>query len=119
MKLPWYFITDLLLCLATGGVIRWSWPNLGPVNKWSAVSAASVIMILQTANELISRKIFHAWTFSFEHNCMIGLNFLGEPLEEYLFWWAYAWLIPFGYCGLIAWFNQRDQARGVPVDINV
>ncbi len=119
MKLPWYLILDILLWIWAGWTIRWAWPKLGRVHRWSACSAAVCVMALQTLNEFMSRRIYNAWTFSFDHNSMIGINFLGDPLEEYLFWWSYAWLIPFGYYGLVAWFGKKDQARGLPPKITV
>ncbi|NTV52967.1 MAG: hypothetical protein HGA76_08160 [Candidatus Firestonebacteria bacterium] len=119
MKLPWYLFLDILLWIWASWAFFRTWPKLGFVHRASACSSAVCIMTLQTVNELMSRKMFSAWTFSYEYNSMIGLDFLGEPLEEYLFWWAFAWLIPFGYYGLVAWFGDRDRRRGISPGITV
>jgi hypothetical protein len=111
VKLPWYLFLDILLWAWTILTICWALPKMDRLHRWSACSAAVTVMVLQTINEVVSRRMFNAWTFSFDHNIMIGVNFLGEPLEEYLFWWAYAWLIPFGYYGLVAWFGNQNQLQ--------
>ncbi len=112
MTPPWYFILDLGLWALTAAVVASAWPRMGKAWRRSACATALVVMVLQSFNEVLSRKVFQAWTFSYEHNRMIGISLLGEPVEEHLFWWAFAWMIPFGYAGLIAWFRAWDAGRG-------
>lgn len=117
MTLPWYFIMDLGLWAMTVVVILWTWPKIGRVWRLCASCTAVVVMILQSINEVMSCRIFLAWTFSYEYNRMIGISFLGDPLEEHLFWWAFAWLAPFFYLGLVDWFEKWDQKRGRPARV--
>lgn len=116
--MPWYLITDIFLWTVTVLVLRWSWPQIGKISRITAATNAVWIMLLQTTCEILSRKL-NVWTFAYDHNTMIGINLMGEPIEEYLFWWAYAWVIPFGYYGLVAWFNRKDQAKGLTIITDV
>ncbi len=119
MILPWFFILDLGLWGMAVAVVCWAWPKTGIIWRVSSCSTAVLVMIFQSFNEILSRQVFQAWTFSYEHNRMIGVDFLGEPIEEYLFWWAFAWLIPFFYVGLVGWFNKWDARRGLPAPVSV
>ncbi len=115
---PWYFIMDVGLWTLAAAVVFWAWPHLGHWWRLSACLTAGLVMILQSLNEVLSRQVFQAWTFSYEHNRMVGVTFLGEPLEEHLFWWAFAWMLPFFYLGLVAWFGKRDRKHGRPVKVS-
>ncbi len=98
--MPWYFILDLIIWGITIGVVVWAWRRLVQKQCWVLCLTAFIVMILQTLNEVLSFNFFKAWTFSLEHNRFIGLNFLDAPIEEYLFWFSFAWLLPFLYSGL-------------------
>lgn len=99
MNWPWYLLLDVVLWLITAAVMWWSWPRLDAGQRRGAWLAAVVVMVLQVGNELLSLNVFQAWSFSPEHNRLIGFALWGAPLEEYLFWFAFAWMIPFGYAG--------------------
>lgn len=100
MTWPWYLLLDAGLWLITLAVIGFFWPRLDAEWRRGACLAACVVMVLQVGNELLSLNVFQAWSFSQEHNRLVGLDFWGVPIEEYLFWFAFAWMIPFGYAGL-------------------
>ncbi|MBN1594595.1 hypothetical protein JW933_01580 [candidate division FCPU426 bacterium] len=97
---PWYLILDLALWAITAVIIRWSWPRLDPVVRKCVFITVFVVMVLQVLNELLSLHVFKAWDFSEDYNRLLGINLWGAPIEEYLFWFAYAWMIPFLYSGL-------------------
>jgi len=118
MILPWYFMTDLVFCGLAAAAVVWAWPKLGPVWRTSAWMTAVLVMILQTVNEYLSLMVFEAWTFSFEYNRLIGWSILGTPVEEYLFWFSFAWLVPFFYSGWVAVFGDRDRRKGAVVGVD-
>jgi hypothetical protein len=95
-----YFWMDLALWGATLGVLVWAGRRISARARTVAALTALVVMLLQVGNEVLSLNIFHAWSFSLEHNQFIGIQWLGAPLEEFLFWFAFAWWIPFLYAGL-------------------
>jgi hypothetical protein len=100
MTWPWYLLLDAALWLIALSLIWWSWPRLNAGWRRSALFAACLVMVLQVGNELLSLNVFQAWSFSQVHNRLLGVELWGAPLEEYLFWFAFAWMIPFGYAGL-------------------
>ena len=95
-----YLWMDLALWGITLGIMVWAWPRLTGRARSGACLTAFLVMVLQVLNEVLSLDIFHAWSFSLEHNQFIGIQWLGAPLEEFLFWFAFAWMIPFLYAGL-------------------
>lgn len=97
---PWYFILDLVLWGIAAGITVWAWPRLDRRWKLSVFWTIGIVMVLQVGNELLSLHVFQAWEFSTEHNRLLGLDLWGAPVEEYLFWFAFAWAIPFLYSGL-------------------
>jgi hypothetical protein len=99
-RVPWYFILDLALWGAVLVPVVWAWRRLEARERLAPALTAVLVMILQTGNELLSFNFFKAWSFSLAHNRFLGINILGAPLEEYLFWFAFAWLVPFAYAGL-------------------
>lgn len=108
MKLPWYMIMDLMLCGMAIAAVYWAWPKMNRYWRWSALLTAITVMILQVLNELLSLHIFKAWEFSEQYSSLIGVNVWGAPLEEYLFWFPFAWMITFLYSGLSA---KLDMSR--------
>jgi lycopene cyclase domain-containing protein len=100
MNGPWYLLLDAALWLIALGVVRWSWPRLDAGERRGAWLAAALVMVLQVGNEWLSLNVFQAWSFSQAHNRLLGVELWGAPLEEYFFWFAFAWMIPFGYAGL-------------------
>lgn len=110
--LPWYFFMDLGLWAMAVLVIVWAWPKTSRRQRFSACSTAVLVMILQSVNEVLSITVFSAWSFSHQHNRMLGLKFLGQPLEEHLFWWAFAWFIPFFYYGWAVRWPKPAAAGG-------
>jgi hypothetical protein len=80
--------------------VVWAWRIMTPQWRASAVITACIVMVLQVFNELLSLHVFHAWDFSQEHNRLVGVDLWGAPIEEYLFWFAFAWFVPFLYSGL-------------------
>lgn len=115
--MPWYFMLDLALWLMTIGVMLWAWPQLTTTWRMSAVVTALLVMPLQVLNEYLSLHVVFAWTFSLDHNKMIGWDIFGTPVEEYLFWFAFAWFCPFLYSGLVAYFNKKDQKQNINVAV--
>ena len=109
MKMPWYFLTDVVLCLLAAAAVGWAWPRMTSLWRRSAVITAVVVMVLQCVNEYFSLLVFKAWTFSFAHNTLVGVEVFGVPIEEMLFWFAFAWMIPFVYSGLA---SPRPGAAG-------
>jgi hypothetical protein len=110
-KWPWYFIMDLGLWAITLVIVRWAWPRLDRYWKISVLITIGLVMILQVVNELVSLHIFKAWGFSEEYGSLLGWDIGGAPVEEYLFWFAYAWMIPFLYSGLIAQYKKREPSE--------
>lgn len=112
----WYLFLDLALCGLAAATVLWAWPRLDRPWRRSALWTAGTVMLLQCVNEYLSLHVFRAWTFSFEHNHLVGLDVLGVPVEEMLFWFAFAWFIPFAYSGLAALFRPAasSPAEGQP-----
>ena len=108
---PWYFIMDIGLWAVTLVIVYWAWTRLDRYWKTSAIITIILVMILQVANELVSLHIFKAWGFSEEYGSLLGLDIWGVPIEEYLFWFAYAGMIPLLYSGLIATFQKKAAAQ--------
>jgi len=103
---PWYLVLDLVLWGITVVIILWVWPRLSNYWRISALLVVGLVMVLQVLNEVLSLHIFEAWTFSEAHNRLLGIILWGAPIEEYLFWFAFAWMIPFLYSGLAVWFEK-------------
>lgn len=97
---PWYFLMDLGLWAISLVIVGWSWKRLNRLWKLTALVTAIVVMGLQTWNEWLSYNVYKAWGFSQAHNTLLGINFLGAPVEEHLFWFAFAWMVPFLYARL-------------------
>ncbi len=106
MNWPWYFILDLGIWGVAAAVMLWAWPRLDKSWRLTASLTAVLVMVLQVGNEVLSFNLFKAWSFSLEHNRLIGWNILGAPAEEYLFWFAFAWFLPFLYSGCAAAFRE-------------
>jgi lycopene cyclase domain-containing protein len=106
----WYFWMDMGLWAIAFFCLGWAWPRLILRTRLIAAATAGWVMLLQVVNELLSLRIFHAWSFSLEHNRFIGIEWLGAPLEEYLFWFAFSWMIPFLYSG----FRQNQKTVAEP-----
>jgi hypothetical protein len=107
--MPWYLILDLIIWGITVGVVVWAWRRLEIKQRWVVSLTSFIVMVLQTLNEVLSFNLFEAWTFSLEHNRFIGLKFLDAPIEEYLFWFSFAWLLPFLYSGLCTIYNKNQN----------
>jgi hypothetical protein len=107
----WYFLTDLALCGLAAAVIGWAWPRLDSLWRGSACLTAGIVMVLQVVNEYLGLIVFKAWSVSSDPHAWLGWFPGGIPVEEYLFWFAFAWLIPFAYSGLAVRF-AAGTAKG-------
>lgn len=115
---PWYFLVDCVIGLTAVAAVLWSWPRLGTLWRAGAAATAIIIMVLQTLNEYLSFHVFQAWILSEEYNRLIGWNIAGTPVEEYIFWYSFAWMIPFLYSGLVERFGEADRRRGLVPRVN-
>ncbi|MEW6515763.1 MAG: hypothetical protein AB1439_02495 [candidate division FCPU426 bacterium] len=111
MNWPWYLLLDVFLWAVAAGLMLWAWPRMDAAGRRDACLTACLVMALQVGNELLSLRVFHAWSFSQAHNRLLGLDLLGAPVEEYLFWFAFAWMIPFGYAGLASREVRTDAGK--------
>ena len=90
--MPVYFITYLLLfwlpVLVLSVVIL---PTSSPLVKKAFWLNWLFFVILTSVMELIFIH-FHVWNFSQQVDPLLGINFLGIPIEEFEFWWGAAGL---------------------------
>ncbi len=105
---PWYFMMDLILWGISLALVKWSWSKLSRSWKTTAMVTATLVMGLQTWNEWLSFNVYKAWGFSQAHNTLLGIHFLGAPVEEHLFWYAFAWMVPFLYARLAGGKEAHD-----------
>ena len=90
MKLPLYLGLDCGLIFVSFVLWFFLWKRLNKVELISSAATFLVLIILSTFCQYFNFIRFHAWTVNDKVTYLLPFRFLGSPIEEYLFWWAFA-----------------------------
>lgn len=93
MSIPYYLYLDI--CIIMIAIFTWL-PlrrHLSKQDRLAALLTFFTLCILSAAFQYLCFVRVGAWTVHPENTWLLPVFFLGSPLEEYLFWWGFAFVM--------------------------
>jgi hypothetical protein len=94
---PLYLILDLAVIICA--VLLWLplYKYLDRITKTAGLLTVVILGIMASAFQYLCLVRVGAWSVYEEHTWLLPVRLLGSPLEEYLFWWGFAFIMTAAY----------------------
>jgi hypothetical protein len=94
---PLYLFLDIIIIIAAAALWLPLYKRLDKTSKGAAILTIASLSILASAFQYLCLVRVGAWSVCEQNTWLLPVRLLGSPLEEYLFWWGFAFIMTAAY----------------------
>jgi len=94
---PLYLTLDIVVIILAAALWLPLYKRLDKTSKTAALMTIATLCIMASAFQYLCLVRVGAWSVCEQNTWLLPVRLLGSPLEEYLFWWGFAFIMTAAY----------------------
>jgi hypothetical protein len=94
---PLYLVLDIAIIIVAAALWLPLYKHLDRITKTAGIMTVALLSIMASAFQYLCLVRVGAWSVCEQNTWLLPVRLLGSPLEEYLFWWGFAFIMTAAY----------------------